>query len=57
MANKDERILMAIDAETKERLQAAAEKEGISMSEFIRRLIVGKIEGDKVIWGTDTEYE
>lgn len=57
MTNKDERILMAIDSELKQKLQAAAEKEGISMSEFIRRLIVGKIEGDKVIWENDTEYE
>jgi len=57
VTNKDERILMAIDSELKQKLQAAAEKEGISMSEFIRRLIVGKIEGDKVIWENDTEYE
>jgi len=57
VTNKDERILMAIDSELKQKLQVAADAEGISMSEFIRRLIVGKIEGDKVIWENDTEYE
>ena len=51
---KDERLLIAIDAELKDRLQAAASIEGVSMSEMVRRLIaqipvIGYIKDGKVI--------
>ncbi len=51
---KDERLLIAIDAELKDRLQAAASFEGVSMSEMVRRLIaqipvIGYIKDGKVI--------
>ena len=47
---KDERLLIAIDAELKSRLAAAASLEGVSMSEMVRRLIaqvpvVGYVDG------------
>ena len=51
---KDERLLIAIDAKLKDRLQAAASFEGVSMSEMVRRLIaqipvIGYIKDGKVI--------
>ena len=50
---KDERLLIAIDAELKDRLQAAASFEGVSMSEMVRRLIaqvpvVGYVDGELI---------
>ena len=51
---KDERLLIAIEDELKDRLQAAASLEGVSMSEMVRRLIaqipvIGYIKDGKVI--------
>lgn len=60
--NKDERLLIAIDKELKSRLRAAAEYDGVTMSEMIRRLIaqipvIGRIDDERVIWGNDSERE
>ena len=59
---KEDRLLIAIEPELKEKLQQAADSAGVSMSEYIRRLIrsipvAGKIDGDRVVWGTDTGRE
>jgi antitoxin component of RelBE/YafQ-DinJ toxin-antitoxin module len=43
---KKERLIMAIDEELKAKLQQAADSAGISMSEYIRRLITGSVEWD-----------
>ncbi len=53
--NKDERFLLVLDSEMKARLKAAAEFEGISMNEFVRRLIakvpvIGTIRDGKIDW-------
>lgn len=49
---KKERLIMAIDEELKAKLQQAAASAGISMSEYIRRLIIGSVDWDtgKVNW-------
>jgi len=49
---KKERFLIALDEELKAKLQQAAASAGISMSEYIRRLIIGSVDWDtgKVIW-------
>ena len=57
---KEERLLIAIDAELKERLAAAASLEGVSMSEMVRRLIaqvpvVGLVKDDRVVWNKERE--
>ena len=57
---KEERLLIAIDAELKERLAAAASLEGVSMSEMVRRLIaqvpvVGLVKDDRVVWNKESE--
>ena len=57
---KEERLLIAIDAELKERLAAAASFEGVSMSEMVRRLIaqvpvVGLVKDDRVVWNKERE--
>jgi len=43
---KKERLIMAIDEELKAKLQQVAASAGISMSEYIRRLIAGSVEWD-----------
>jgi len=49
---KKERFLIALDEELKAKLQQAAASAGISMSEYIRRLIIGSVDWDtgKVNW-------
>jgi len=54
--DKSEVLIMRIEEQMKSKLQAAADLEGITMSEMVRRLIAsiplsGAIVGDgKVIW-------
>lgn len=43
---KEDRLLIAIEPELKEKLQQAADSAGVSMSEYIRRLITGSVEWD-----------
>ena len=43
---KEDRLLIAIEPELKEKLQQAADSAGVSMSEYIRRLIIGSVEWD-----------
>jgi len=49
---KKERFLIALDEELKAKLQQAAASAGISMSEYIRRLIIGSVDWDtgKLNW-------
>ena len=49
---KKERLIMAIDEELKAKLQQAANSAGVSMGEYIRRLIAGSVNWDtgKVTW-------
>lgn len=60
--NKTEFIPIRVEPELKARLAAAASFEGVTISEMIRRLIrstpvIGRVEGERVIWGDDTERE
>lgn len=50
---KDERFLLVLDQEMKDKLKVAADTEGCSMNEFVRRLIdrvpvIGYIKDGKI---------
>ena len=52
---KEERFLLVLDQEMKDKLKAAADADGISMNEFVRRLIakiptIGVVKDGKVTW-------
>ena len=59
--DKSEVLIMRIDGELKDRLQTASKDAGVSMSEYIRRLIrlSGSVNWDTgvVTFSTDTRQE
>ena len=59
---KTAQVVVRLDPELRERLERMAKFEEVPMSEMVRRLIkrvpvIGRIEGERVIWSNDTKRE
>jgi len=55
-------IILRVSEETRLWLDELSASSGVTVSKIVRSIldhvrVAGKVEGDKVIWGTDTEYE
>jgi len=60
--NYEQVIILRVSEETRLWLDELSASSGMTVSKIVRSILdqvkaAGRIEGDKVIWGTDTEYE